>query len=148
MEYKTIVCPVGDDELSGLAVETASYVSEISGAKLILLHVVDKWYRTKGFSTTSEEWTRLHEEWLNEGEEFLRKEASRLKEKGVHNIETEMREGEIAYEVVASALENRADLLVLASHRYTPKGKLFWGSVIDRITKNTPCPVLWVFKSE
>jgi nucleotide-binding universal stress UspA family protein len=96
--------------------------------------------------TDSQEWTEIHEGWLAEGNALLEKEAARLREMGVKEIETVLRDGEAAYEIVAVAKERGADLIVMATHHYSAMGKLFMGSVTDRVTKRSPCPVLWVFK--
>jgi len=146
MDYKLIICPIDDSELREKAVEVASYLSKISGAKLILLNVVEKWYRSEPMVTNSPEWTSIHEEWLNEGRGLLEKEAKRLVESGVKNVETILSEGDAAHEIVAEAFKNKADLIVMATHRYSSAGKFFMGSVTDRVTKKSPCPVLWVFR--
>ncbi len=145
MKYKNIICPVDGSELTEKAVEVASYLSKISDAKLILLNVVEKWYRSEPIVTNSKEWAAIHEEWLNEGRELLEKQAKALQESGVKHMETVLREGDAAYEILSLAGERSADLIVMATHRYSPVGKLFMGSVTDRVTKKSLCPVLWVF---
>ena len=67
MDYKLIICPIDSVGLKDKAVEVASYIAGISGAKLVLLNVVEKWYRSEPMVTDSPEWTSIHEEWLNEG---------------------------------------------------------------------------------
>jgi len=146
MEYNNIICPVDGSELGDKTMEEAAYISKISGAKLILLNVVEKWYRSADVVTNSPEWQEIHEKWLDEGMELLKREDARLKKEGINNIEPVLRDGDAAYEIIALAMERRADLIVMASHRYSPLGKLFMGSVIDKVTKKAPCPVLWVFK--
>lgn len=146
MEYNNIICPIDGSELGNKAVEEAAYISKVSGAKLILLNVVEKWYRSADVVTGSSEWQEIHEKWLDDGMELLKREEARLKKEGINNIESVLRDGDAAYEIVAAAAERKADLIVMASHRYSPLGKLFMGSVIDKVTKKAPCPVLWVFK--
>ncbi len=146
MQYKNIICPIDGSELSDKAEETAAYLCKLSGAKLSLLHVVEKWYRSAHLATNSAEWQTIHEEWLNKGRELLEKEALKLKDKGVGHIDTVLRDGDAAHEIVALAVETKADLIVIASHHYAPVGKLFYGSVTDKVTKHSPCPVLWLFK--
>lgn len=146
MEYKTIICPVDGSELSMRAEETGAYISKISGAKLILLYVVEKWYRSADVITDSKEWKAIHEGWLNEGRELLEKEKKRLEGNGVKDIETALKDGDAAHEIVALAVERNADIIVMATHRYSPVGKLFMGSVTDKVTRHSPCPVLWIFK--
>ena len=146
MEYKNIICAIDGSDLSERALDTGAYISKISGAKLILLNVVEKWYRSANVVTDSPEWGAIHEGWLKEGKSLLEKEAAKLREKGVKNIETVLSDGDAAHEIVALAVERDADIIVMATHRYSPVGKLFMGSVTDRVTKHSPCPVLWVFR--
>lgn len=145
MEYRLIVCPVDDSELSEKGEKAAAYLSRLSGARLILLHVVEKWYHSAHLVTDSKEWQTLHDEWLDTGRDLLEKEEVKLRKEGVINIETVLREGDAAYEIVAVARERKADLIVMATQHYSVMGRLFMGSVIDRVTKKAPCPVLWIF---
>ncbi len=145
MDYKLIICPIDSSGLKDKAVEVALYIAGISGAKLVLLNVVEKWYRSEPLVTDSPEWTAIHEDWLNEGRALLEAEAKRLVDGGAKNVETILSEGDAAHEIVAEAIKNRADLIVMATHRYSSAGKFFMGSVTDRVTKKSPCPVLWIF---
>ncbi len=146
MEYKVIICPIDNSGLKDKAIDVASYLSMITGAKLIMMNVVEKWYRSEPMVTDSPEWTVIHEDWLNEGRELLEGEARKLMDNGHKNVETILCEGDAAHEIVAEAVKNRADLIVMATHRYSAAGKFFLGSVTDRVTKKSPCPVLWVFR--
>ena len=74
----------------------------------------------------------------------MEKEAAKLKEKGVKDVEMVLRDGDAAHEIIALAMEQRADLIIMATHRYSPV-EIFMGSVTDKVTKSSPCPVLWVF---
>ncbi|MBI5560978.1 MAG: universal stress protein [Deltaproteobacteria bacterium] len=69
------------------------------------------------------------------------------KEAGVKNLRTVLRDGDASHEIVALAVEEKADLIIMATHRYSPVGKLFAGSVTDKVSRHAPCPVLWVFGS-
>ncbi|MFZ3072874.1 MAG: universal stress protein [Thermodesulfobacteriota bacterium] len=144
MKYKTIICPVDATELSELAIGHAVYMSKVSEAKLVLLHVVEKWYRGLDVVGKSAEWKKLHDVWLKEGRDLLDKKAAKIND--MKNVETVLRDGDAAHEIVAEASERAADVIVMATHRHSPVGKIFYGSVIDKVTKHSPCPVLWVFK--
>ncbi|MFZ3090424.1 MAG: universal stress protein [Nitrospirota bacterium] len=146
MEYKNIICAIDGSELSNRVEETGAYISKLSGAKLILLNIVEKWYRSADVVTDSPEWGSIHEGWLKEGKSLLEKEAAKLREKGVKNIETVLRDGDAAHEIVALAVERNADIIIMATHRYSAVGKLFMGSVTDKVTRHSPCPVLWLFR--
>ncbi|MEK6725026.1 MAG: universal stress protein [Deltaproteobacteria bacterium] len=145
MSYKNIICPVDGSELGDRALDEAIYLSKISGAKLTLLYVSEKAYKAVLMSD-SNEWDSIREGWLAEGRELLLKERAKVEASGIKDCDQVLRDGEVSNEVISEAMEKGADLIVMASHRYSPVGKLFHGSVIDRVTKRSTCPVLWVFK--
>jgi nucleotide-binding universal stress UspA family protein len=146
MEYKTIICPIDKSELREKVLDAAAYLGRLSGAKVVLMSVVEKWYHAQHVSTDSPEWTDIHEGWLKEGRDLLDKEANALRDRGLTNCETVLRDGDAAYEIIALANERRADLIIMATHHYSPIGKLFMGSVTDKVTKKSPCPVLWLLR--
>lgn len=145
MEYRCIICPVEDSKLSEKGEDAAAYLSKLSGGRLILLHVVEKWYHSQAIATDSKEWNRLHNEWLEIGRQILKREEERLRKDGVINIETVLRDGDSAYEIIALAKERRADVIVMATYHYSAMDRIFSGSLIDKVTKKAPCPVLWIF---
>lgn len=145
MSYKNIICPVDGSELGDKALDEAVYLSKISGAKLILLYVSEKAFKAVIMSD-SKEWDAIREGWLTEGRELLLKQKAKVEASGLKDVELVLRDGEVSNEVIAEAVEKGADIIVMASRRYSPVGKLFHGSIIDRVTKRSPCPVLWVFK--
>lgn len=147
MEFKNIICPTDGTEVSESALRHAAYLSRLSGAKVLLLHVVEKWYRASHLVTDSNEWDTIHKEWLESGRAVLEKEAEKLLAYGATQIDTVLRDGDASHEILALAVEKRADLIVMATHRYSPVGKIFAGSVTDNVTKKSPCPVLWVFQA-
>lgn len=145
MEYRNIICPIEDTDLSKRGEETAAYLSKLSGGRLILLHVVEKWYKSSAVSTDSKEWNSLHNEWLEEGRQLLKDVEEKLRKDGVKNIESVLKDGDPASEIVALAKKRQSDILVMATHHYSPVTKLFMGSVIDEVTRKAPCPILWIF---
>lgn len=148
MLYKNIVCPVDSTGISDPAEEHAAYLSKLSGANVVLLNVVEKWYRSSHLVTNSDEWQTIHEGWLKEGETLLKQKAEKLLALGAKHVDTIIREGDAAHEIVATAFEKKADLIIMATHRYSPIGKIFIGSVTDRVSKKSPCPILWMFSEE
>jgi nucleotide-binding universal stress UspA family protein len=145
MEYKTLVCPIDNTELSEKALRHAGYVSKVSRAKIVLVHVVEKCRRAGHVVTDSDEWGVIHRGWLDEGRAVLASSAEMLRAQGVLHADTVLREGEASREIVAVAEEHKADMIVMSTHRYSAIGKLFAGSITDYVTRHSPCPVLWVF---
>ncbi len=144
MDFRIILCPIDVPELSDRAVDTAAYLCRLSGARLVLHHVVEGWYRSQQVTTNSPEWTAIHNEWLDEGRKLLANAEARVRESGVNNVETALTEGDIAHEIIAEAKKRRADLIVMATERYSKLEKFFIGSVTDRVTRHTHCAVLLI----
>lgn len=146
MQLRNIVCPIDGSELTGKVLNAAAYFSKVSDARIILVNVVERWYKAQPLVTDSKEWQAIHEGWLKEGKDLLEKEAARLKKMGVKHVDTVLSDGDAAYEIIALANERSADMIVMATHRYSPVGKLFHGSITDKVTRKSPCPILWLFE--
>ena len=145
MEYRIILCPIDDvPELSDMGVDTAAYLSKLAGARIILLHVGEDWYRSQSVTTDSREWAAIHKDWLDKGRLLLKNAEARVRETGVNNVETVLAEGDPAHEIIAEAKKRKADLIVMATERHSRIEKFFIGSITDRVTRNTPCSVLLI----
>ncbi|MBK8255936.1 MAG: MFS transporter [Polyangiaceae bacterium] len=144
--FHSIIYPVGHSELAEKAGKVAAKMAKMSGAKVVLLFVEDKWHQSGSVMTDSVEWQQIREGWMKEGKELLEEEKQRLTNLGVTDIETEIRSGDVASEVVAAAKERDADLIVLASHQTSPLGKLLMGSRTFDIFKQATCPILRVVR--
>ena len=83
-------------------------------------------------SAAGREWARKLEEWADAGR------ASGCR------VRTLLRVGVPYREVVAAATEERADLVLLATHGRGEIHRLLVGSVADRVIRLAPCPVLTV----
>jgi nucleotide-binding universal stress UspA family protein len=84
------------------------------------------------FSATGREWAAMLERWASEGR------AAGCK------VRTMLRVGVPYREVVAAAKDERADLVLLATHGHGQIHRLLVGSVADRVIRMAPCPVLTV----
>lgn len=144
--YKSIVCPINGSELSRKGIETAAYLSKLSGARLILLHVVEQWNKASYMATDSKKWNSLHNEWLEDGRKLLEKVEDRLREDGFNNIETVLRDGDFEEEILILTRDKKPDLLVMATDYCSSLEKILMGDIVERITKKIPCQVLCIFK--
>jgi NNP family nitrate/nitrite transporter-like MFS transporter len=144
--YKNIIYPVGNSELADKGAEVASQMCKMSGAQLTLLYVEEKWHGAEGLATDSPEWQQIRDTWIKEGQEILTRESERFKKLGVKKIKIELRQGQVASEVIACAEENQADMIVLTSHQRSPIGKLLMGSRTFDIFKKATCPILRIVR--
>jgi len=144
--YKTIIYPVGNSELADKARIQAAYLANTTGSKLLLLYVNEKFHSTGVLASDSPEWTLIRENWINEGKEMLINEAKKLKELNVNKIEAIFGQGDVASEIIEIAKERSAELIILASHRASPLGKLLMGSRTYNVFKDAPCPILRIVR--
>ena len=147
MQYKNILYPVGgSSELADEARKHVAYLAQTTGARITLLFVEDKAAGWGGFVSASEEWKKIQDEWEKEGRKILDAEEEKLKQLSVQNMEKIIRAGSVPDEVIAQAEEMNADLIVLASQKKSPIGKLLMGSHTYNIFTKTPCPILRIVR--
>ncbi|MBI1837778.1 MAG: MFS transporter [Flavobacteriia bacterium] len=146
-EYiRQIIYPVGNSELAEKTAETVAKLCSGRDTKVIVLYVEERWSSAGALTSDSKEWQQIREQWVNEGKDILNEEETRLKSLGVENIEMEMRHGDVATEIVGSADDHQADLIVLASHQSSPAGQLLMGSRTYNVFKKSNCPILRVIR--
>ncbi|MCG3165416.1 MAG: hypothetical protein POELPBGB_01179 [Bacteroidia bacterium] len=145
--YKRIIYPVGgNSELADIATKQAAYLSKATGALLTLLFVEDKSTGLGALTSDSSEWKKIKNQWVEEGKKILDAEEMRLANLGVNKIEKIIRHGFVPEEVTALAEETKADLILLASQKKSPIGKLFMGSHTYSIFTKAPCPILRIVR--
>lgn len=144
IEYGSVLCIAGDSEpLEKTEIEAAK-IARLSGGRLILLHVVEKWRNSDFVTTDSPEWKAVHENWLAEGVALLEKKEELLRSLGLYSIKKVIRSGEKASETITVAVEQNVSMIVVPNyHSWSIKG-LLANSFINDIVANSPCPVLWV----
>jgi universal stress protein A len=151
--FGRILVAVADDEIAGEVLRTAASLAESLGARVALVFVVDVAAATAlaaqsiapaaavevGVLTAAE----LIEEEKRLGRAFLDDAVARFPR---DRVETMLHEGVPADDIVATAKEWDADLLVVGTHRRGGLGRLVLGSVAEGILRHSPCPVLVVPK--
>lgn len=144
--FKTIIYPVGNSELADKASDMVARVCRMSGAKLVLVYVEERWYATGVNQAESESWAQIQQNWVKDGEKILQRETERFKKLKIANIVAEIRSGEMAKEVVSCANDKSADMIILASHKSSPLGELLMGNRTYGIFKLATCPILRVIR--
>lgn len=144
--YKNIIYPVGNSQLAEKGAEVASKICKMSGAQLILLYVEEKWQGAGSLASDSSGWQQIREAWIKEGQVILERETERFKKLEVTNLKIELRHGNVAKEVIASARENEADMIILTSHQTSPLGELLMGSRTFDIFKEATCPIIRIVR--
>ena len=78
-----------------------------------------------------------------QGERYLNRIANGLRKKGLR-VRTEVLLGHPAEEIVTFAKDNKADLILIASHGRSGVSRWVVGSVAERIFRGTRLPVMMV----
>jgi nucleotide-binding universal stress UspA family protein len=141
--FYRIVVPTDFSRGSEEAWALAQRLARPLGSELLLVHVfVETPLWSEGpFSTerirqvfeAGRKWvTAKLEEW-----------AQAARDTGL-SVRTVMRDGVPHEEIAALAIDERADLVVLATHGRGGVNRALLGSVADRVIRTAPCPVLSV----
>jgi len=78
------------------------------------------------------------------GNKLIESSVEIAEENGCKNVATELRAGDPAREIVASAEENEADYLVIGSRGLGDFGSMLLGSVSNKINHTAPCTCITV----
>jgi nucleotide-binding universal stress UspA family protein len=79
--------------------------------------------------------------------EYLAPIAVELRDKGVR-VQTRVRRGQPAEEIVAAAREAGADLVAMTTHGRSGLGRLMFGSVAERVLRESDMPVFLMRATE
>jgi nucleotide-binding universal stress UspA family protein len=137
MPFTRILIALDDSAIAAHAAEVGVALAAALKAQAALVHVVDP---TVAFQPDSGvpagEWTAMLK---REGHSFLTAAAERT---GVPPPWQFLREGNAADEILASAREWNADVIVIGTHGRTGVSRLVLGSTAESVVRRASCPVL------
>jgi len=143
MQIKTILFPTDFSYGARAAMDHAISLAKDYEAKLILLYVIQdisiaEWYIPSALSVTD-----LVED--------MRKSASREMDKWgaevsarVKNVEKLVVRGVPFVEIIRTAKDKNADLIVIGTHGRTGIDHMLFGSTAEKVVRKSACPVLTV----
>ncbi len=137
---RRIVCPTDFSATAARAVEYAAEMARSFGAELILLHVIPEMnYPLRSFGMVTS-FPHLHEE-LHEraGAEL---ERVRAKASAGITARSELRNGEVAAQILECAKAQDADLIIMGTHGHKGIVHALLGSTAERVVRLSECPVL------
>ena len=143
LTFKKILCPVDFSEPSYLGLTTAADLAEKFGAEIEVLYVLP--------ILPPQPTNPNYEFQVPEYEGLLHKDAEDrlavlVKEKIPSGIKvvSMIGHGSAGREIVKVAEENKADLIVIASHGHSGWHHLVMGSVAEKVVRHACCPVFIV----
>jgi nucleotide-binding universal stress UspA family protein len=144
---KRILLPVDFSPLSKKALQYALRFAEEFAAEIKLLHVIepDVPPAFDGFMIASPVSSNIaHPNCAK----MLKEWANLARSTGANGLQSTMRIGLPAHEIVEAAKEFDVDLIVIATHGYTGWKHFAIGSTAERVVRAAPCPVLVVREKE
>ena len=140
--FDRVLCPTDFSEFSSVAVEYAGALAAAYGGQLRVLHVITPFPVTAPFLDVPGE-SRLWEGAQTQGREALAAEADRVRRPGL-TVQVEQRHGSPVQEILRAAAEWAADVIVVGTHGRGGFERLMLGSVVEKVLRKAPCPVLAV----
>jgi len=141
MLYRKILIPTDNSKVSIEAARHGLEIAKLMKSKVYVIYVVDIMpfvgLPTEGF------WETMKEILEEEGKEAFKKIENMAEKIGV-DITTEILEGSPAKEIVEYAEKKGIDLIVMGTSGKSGIDKLLLGSVAEKVSKKTHCPVLLV----
>ncbi len=138
-----IVCPVDFSDISTEALRTACDLRETFDAAIVLLHIVEPIIAPSDFAFGPLTTRDIEEKLTGRSRQSILELASRLNLPAGKWSERVER-GRASEEVVRVAMEEEADLIVMATHGYTGMAHVLLGSTAERVLRKAPCPVLTI----
>ena len=147
IHLKRILVPVDFSPLSKKALHYATRLAQQFGAELSIFHVVEPEVPPAfdGFMIAPpivSNGAGAH----CSGQ--LKGLVNLVRKGGVEQVNSTVRTGLAAFEIVEAAKEFDVDLIVIATHGYTGWKHFAIGSTAERVVRAAPCPVLVVREKE
>lgn len=138
--HDRILLPTDGSEEMATVAEYAFDLAALTDAEVHLLYVVDE---TAFSSVPVEVQEQVQEALAGDGESATSALGKRAYERGLTAVQ-EVRSGNPAVTIVAYAVENDVDLVVMGTHGRTGFDYYLLGSVAERVVQTSPVPVTTV----
>ncbi|MEE8397800.1 MAG: universal stress protein [Desulfobacterales bacterium] len=142
LPVKRIFCPTDFSEPSYEALKVADEMALHFSAELFLIHVVKPIsVNPVHIDPTSFNLPMYEKERVASAEQAIERISGEKLSADISSS-TIVVQGDPAYQIVASAADENADLIVIATHGLTGWKKLIFGSVTEKVIRLAKCPVL------
>ena len=139
---KRLICATDFSQTSDAAVTEAERLAGSLGAEIVLLHVAVEapLWRECLYTPDVRKVFESQRQWATE---TLAARATELAAKGVR-ARVVVKSGLPWREIIETAREENADLLVIGTHGRSGVNRMLLGSVAERVVRRAPCPVVTV----
>jgi nucleotide-binding universal stress UspA family protein len=142
--FSKILVGLDGSEYSLKALDFAADLAKKYQSQLVLVHVVMRQiYAINPPEAGVLAGTAIVRELEEDGKAILAKGEETVKAKGIP-VETRLKQGVPAEELLRAAVDEKADLIVLGSRGLSQVRAFFLGSVSDKVSHHAKCPALIV----
>jgi nucleotide-binding universal stress UspA family protein len=143
MQIKTILFPTDFSQGARAAMDYAISLAKDYEAKLLLLYVIQdisiaEWYIPSSISAAD-----LVEDMQKSAAKEMEKWGNEAAQR-VTSVERMVVRGVPFVEIIRTAKEKDADLIVIGTHGRTGIDHMLFGSTAEKVVRKSPCPVLTV----
>lgn len=144
--YSRLLVALDGTDTSRLALEHAARLARLTGARIVLLHVLDTFAHTSGFEPADPYIHDVLPRLRQTARALLDKAAGRLRGEGigVDTILLESHRERVSEAIARQAAESHCDLVVLGTHGRRGIDRLLLGSDAEQVARISPVPVLLV----
>ena len=141
--FNKILTAIDFSENSDYAFDYALTLAKQFDSELIILHVINEPVDLRGFYVPHISFEQLEKE-IEEGAEKMMAKFCSSKMGDFTNFTTSIVTGIPYEEIIRSAQETAASLIVLGTHGRTGLDHLIFGSTAERVVRGASCPVLTI----
>jgi nucleotide-binding universal stress UspA family protein len=136
-----VLVPIDFSDYSKSALRYAVNFAKSFNAEIILVYVVEPVIYPPDFSMGQIAMPSINTEWDERAKEELQKLA-KSEIIGVNNVKTIIKTGKPFVEIIETAKEENADLIIIATHGHSGVEHILFGSTAEKVVRKAPCPVL------
>ena len=150
--YRCLLVALEQGPVDEAVLAHAREIARLAQARLVLLHVsplpafplagIEEWTLESG-----ERIALRQDEIMNRARQYLEEKAQELRSRGLA-VEVELALGDPVSQIVRTAKEKEADLIVMGSHAHTILGALFGRSTSFPVRRQAEAPILLVRSEE
>jgi len=143
--YGNILVPLDGSNFAEEALSHAITLARVFGSRVTLIYVIEPMslYPEQGITGPILSIPLSNEREEADAKAYLHKRQTELTSTGIDNKYV-IEQGDPASEIIDYSTKNNIDLIVMTTHGRSGVGRLVYGSVADRVLRQSKCPVLLI----
>jgi len=140
--YKKILAPLDGSELSECSLKHVTAIAKGCAVPgVVLLHIIEPPTYTAYAVISQELLSDILRKSKTKTKRYMAKAVDKLKKNGI-NAKTVIIEGMPSDEILNYTEKNQVDLIIMSTHGSSGLTRWAFGSVTDKVMRNSPVPVL------